>query len=224
MRSIDPRFHLSTVQVLAGRAWSEIQGQGPLKPPDRRKAHQLSDVEGKENEGPLMADRQSTLARGLGSAVGELGVKLNPAQFRDFTRKMQETMALFTHLRVDEDDALDMGEVEGQSDHSDDDVVNVPEQMIGSFRGGLSKSGPGRASSVVRNPSLRQKKGAPKRKRAKGGDEIAQSKSKEKSKEKPDDEVESSNDEDIDDVDDENDFHVESRVGRPPHARKGKGK
>ena len=108
------------------------------------------------------------------------------------------------------------------SDHSNDDTVNV--QMIGSFRGGLSKSGPGRESSVIRNPSLRQKKGAPKRKRTKGGDEIAQSKSKKKdeSEEKANsnEEVETIND----DFDDENPGNVENRAGRPPHARKGKGK
>ena len=219
IRSIDPRFYLTTVQVLADRVWSEIQSQGPLKRVDRRKAHQ---VEGELTEGPLMADRQSKLARGLGSAVGELGVKLNPDQFGDFTRAMQETMALFTCLRVDEDDDLEMGEVDGQSDHSDDAAVNEGSQMIGSFRGGLSKSGPGRASSVVKNPSLRQKKGTPKRKRAKGGDEIAQSNFKEKPKSKSGVEslveVESaSNDEDMDDDDEDSD----NRVGRPPHARKG---
>ena len=69
---------------------------------------------------------------------------------------------------------------------------------------------------------MRQKKGTPKRKRSKGGDEIAQSHSKEKPKSKSGVEnlveVESvSNDEDMDDDDEDSD----NRVGRPPHARKG---
>ena len=72
---------------------------------------------------------------------------------------------------------------------------------------------------------MRQKKGAPKRKRTKGGDEIAQSKSKKKdeSEEKANsnEEVETISD---DDFDDENVGNVENRAGRPPHARKGKGK
>ena len=73
---------------------------------------------------------------------------------------------------------------------------------------------------------MRQKKGTPKRKRSKGGDEIAQSNFKEKPKSKSGVknlvenlvEVESaSNDEDMDDDDEDSD----NRVGRPPHARKG---